>query len=43
MRFMFWKHPHIAKRWNEEYGTEYIKNLPEHIKRKALRHVRRRG
>jgi hypothetical protein len=27
-KFMFAKHPQIAKRWAHEYGTP--KNLPEH-------------
>lgn len=28
-KFMFAKHPEIAKRWAHEYGTP--KDLPEHV------------
>jgi hypothetical protein len=33
MRFMFARHPEIAKRWTKEYGTP--KKLPEHVLEKA--------
>ncbi len=29
-RFMYWKHPTIAKRWTAKYGSEIIK---KHSKR----------
>lgn len=29
MRFMFAKHPSIAKRWEDTYGVS--KNMPEHV------------
>jgi hypothetical protein len=33
MRFMFARHPTIAKRWAKEYDTP--KELPEHVRKKA--------
>ena len=45
-RFMYAKHPGIAKRWSYEYGEQ--KDLPEHvkpkrrIKRSKKRHTTRR-
>jgi hypothetical protein len=33
MRYMFAKHPRIAKRWAREYGVS--KNLPEKVKKKT--------
>jgi hypothetical protein len=38
-RFMFAKHPDIAKKWSREYGPQ--KGLPEHVG-KRRRRVRRR-
>ena len=32
-RFLFMKHPEIAKRWSDKYGTP--KNLPFHKKKKS--------
>ncbi len=32
MRFMFARHPKIAKRWAKKYGVS--KKLPQHVKRK---------
>ena len=31
-KFMYAKHPEIAKRWSKEYPNQ--KNLPEHVKAK---------
>jgi hypothetical protein len=31
MRYMFWKHPEIAKRWSKKYGVS--KHMPEHKKK----------
>lgn len=30
MRYMHMKHPKIAKEWDDKYGKDYIKHLPEH-------------
>jgi hypothetical protein len=32
-RYMFARHPEIAKRWSKEYGTP--KNLPYHKKKRS--------
>jgi hypothetical protein len=32
-KFLWWKHPEIARRWAKKYGTP--KNLPEHKKKKG--------
>lgn len=47
-RFMYAKHPDIAKRWSSEYGPQ--KNLPEHVSEpkklarvKAMRRLSRMG
>jgi len=34
-RFMYAKHPEIAKRWSKEYPNQG--DLPEHVKQKALK------
>ena len=34
-RFLFAKHPDIAKRWAAKYGTP--KNLPAHVRKSALK------
>ncbi len=34
-RFLFARHPDIAKRWAAEYGTP--KNLPKHVKSRKRR------
>jgi len=31
MRYMFWQHPRIAKRWVREYGVP--KKLPERVRK----------
>jgi hypothetical protein len=33
MRFMFAKHPDIAKRWEDKYGIS--KKMPMHVKKKV--------
>jgi len=32
MRYLFWRHPDIARRWVRRYGIP--RNLPEKVKRK---------
>jgi len=34
-RLLFAKHPALARKWAAEYGTQ--KDLPEHVKKRALR------
>lgn len=34
MRFMYAKHPKIAKKWTKEYGAN-AKGLPEKVKHKS--------
>jgi hypothetical protein len=34
-RFMFAKHPGIAKRWLKESGSAYLKDLPERVEKHA--------
>lgn len=36
-RFMWLKHPDIAKRWSKEHPNQ--KNLPQHVKPKKASHV----
>jgi len=36
-RYMFWKHPGIAKRWAEEYGVP--DDLPEQKRKRRRRSV----
>lgn len=38
-RFLFAKHPDIAKRWADKYGTP--KNLPVHMKPSNARNMRK--
>jgi hypothetical protein len=38
-RYMYAQHPDIAKRWEDTYGVP--KSLPEHVKKKRKRKVRR--
>ncbi|MEW6171863.1 MAG: hypothetical protein AB1510_02170 [Bacillota bacterium] len=33
-RYLWMKHPELARRWAHEYGTP--KDLPEHVKRGAI-------
>lgn len=37
--FMFLKHPSIAKRWADKYGTP--KNLPKHVKKPAKKPIKK--
>jgi len=40
MRYMFRKHPDIAKRWKDKYGVP--KGLPKHVKKVGVRRKARR-
>ena len=42
MRYLFAREPQVAKRWLKEHGSGYLKNLSEHAKRKAMKHLRKR-
>lgn len=41
MRFMFARHPGIARRWAREYGIP--KELPERVRREAIKKRLKRG
>jgi len=33
-RFMWWKHPEIARRWTNEYGSKIVKKKARHSAKK---------
>jgi len=41
-KFMFAKHPAIAKRWAEEYPESAKGNLPEHVKPKPKKKAKKK-